>query len=122
MALWRDSSPQLHKIYDTVLITSSCRALSHCCACVHSDVSFVQSTGHTSKVEYVEISPQVGCMLRFNGDKPKNKDYLFMLRSRNHTADKDYELSTQAIRTIVKKAMKAIGFDDSRHTAAMLML
>lgn len=91
-----------------------------------SDVLYVQGKGHTAKDAYVKIAPQVDKMIRdylqvrFKGNKPKAKDFLFVSTSRNRTADKDEQLSTQAIRAIVKKAMKAIGFDDSRHTAHSL--
>lgn len=91
-----------------------------------SEVLYIQGKGHTTKDAYVKVAPQVGNMIRdylkvrFKGGKPKDKDFLFVSTSRNHTADKDDELSTQAIRAIVKKAMKAIGFDDSRHTAHSL--
>ena len=91
-----------------------------------SDVLYIQGKGHTAKDAYVKVSPAVAQMIRdylkarFNGAEPKGRDYLFVSTSRNHTADADDELSTQAIRAIVKKAMKAIGFDDSRHTAHSL--
>lgn len=91
-----------------------------------SEVLYIQGKGHTSKDDYVKVSPAVGKMIRdylkvrFKGGKPKDSDYLFVSTSRNHTADKDDELSTQAIRAIVKQAMKDIGFDDSRHTAHSL--
>ena len=93
-----------------------------------SDVLYFQGKGHTSKDSYVKVSPAVAQMIRdylkarFNGAEPKGRDYLFVSTSRNHVAkyDSTDELSTQAIRAIVKKAMKAIGFDDSRHTAHSL--
>ena len=91
-----------------------------------SEVLYIQGKGHTSKDNYVKVSPAVGKMIRdylkvrFKGGTPKDSDYLFVSTSRNHTADKDDELSTQAIRAIVKQAMKNIGFDDSRHTAHSL--
>ena len=92
-----------------------------------TDVLYVQGKGHTSKDSYVKVAPAVAGMIRdylkvrFNGSKPKNKDYLFVSTSRNHAKlDSDDELSTQAIRAIVKEAMRAIGFDDSRHTAHSL--
>lgn len=90
------------------------------------DVLYILGKGHTSKDAYVKVAPDVANMIRdylkvrFKGGKPKDKDYLFVSTSRNHTADADDELSTQAIRAIVKEAMKAIGFDDSRHTAHSL--
>lgn len=91
-----------------------------------SEVLYIQGKGHTSKDDYVKVAPAVGKMIRdylkvrFKGNEPKDRDYLFVSTSRNHTADADDELSTQAIRAIVKKAMKDIGFDDSRHTAHSL--
>jgi len=92
-----------------------------------SEVLYIQGKGHTSKDDYVKISPAVGKMIRdylkvrFNGAEPRGKDYLFVSTSRNHAKlDKDDELSTQAIRAIVKRAMKDIGYDDSRHTAHSL--
>jgi integrase/recombinase XerC len=92
-----------------------------------SEVLFVQGKGHTGKDDYVKVAPVVGKMIReylkvrFNGGEPKNKDYLFVSTSRNHAKlDKDDELSTQAIRAIAKAAFKAIGFNDSRHTAHAL--
>lgn len=92
-----------------------------------TEVLYIQGKGHTSKDDYVKVSPVVGAMIReylkvrFNGNEPKNRDYLFVSTSRNHAKlDSDDELSTQTIRAIVKKAMKAIGFEDSRHTAHSL--
>lgn len=91
-----------------------------------TEVLYIQGKGHTEKDAYVKVSPVVSAMIhdylkvRFKGGKPKDRDYLFVSTSRNHTADTDDELSTQAIRAIVKKAMKDIGFDDSRHTAHSL--
>ena len=91
-----------------------------------SEVLYIQGKGHTSKDDYVKVAPAVSKMIRdylkvrFNGNEPKDRDYLFVSTSRNHTADADDELSTQAIRAIVKRAMKDIGFDDSRHTAHSL--
>lgn len=92
-----------------------------------SEVLYIQGKGHTSKDDYVKVAPAVGNMIRdylkvrFKGNEPKARDYLFVSTSRNHAKlDKDDELSTQAIRAIVKKAMKDIGFDDSRHTAHSL--
>lgn len=92
-----------------------------------SEVLFVQGKGHTGKDDYVKVAPAVGKMIRdylkvrFKGGEPKNKDYLFVSTSRNHAKlDKDDELSTQAIRAIAKAAFKAIGFNDSRHTAHSL--
>lgn len=92
-----------------------------------SEVLYIQGKGHTAKDEFVKVAPVVGKMIRdylkvrFNGGEPKRKDYLFVSTSRNHAKlDKDDELSTQAIRAIAKAAFKAIGFDDSRHTAHSL--
>lgn len=91
-----------------------------------TNVLYILGKGRTEKSEYVKVSPVVYQMLqeylavRFKGSKPKDKAYLFVSTSRNHTADTDDELSTQAIRAIVKQAMKDIGFDDSRHTAHSL--
>lgn len=91
-----------------------------------TDVLYIQGKGHTAKDAYVKVAPDVANMIRdylkvrFKNGKPKDKDYLFVSTSRNHTADVDDELSTQAIRAIVKEAMKNIGFDDSRHTAHSL--
>ena len=92
-----------------------------------SEVLYIKGKGHTEKDDYVKVAPVVGKMIReylkvrFNGGEPKNKDYLFVSTSRNHAKlDKDDELSTQAIRAIAKAAFKAIGFNDSRHTAHSL--
>lgn len=92
-----------------------------------SEVLYIQGKGHTSKDDYVKVAPAVGNMIRdylkvrFKGNEPKARDFMFVSTSRNHaTFDKDDELSTQAIRAIVKKAMKDIGFKDSRHTAHSL--
>lgn len=91
-----------------------------------TNVLYILGKGRDEKTEYVKVSPSVYQMLqeylavRFKGSKPKDKDYLFMSVSRNHSADADDELSTQAIRAIVKQAMKDIGYDDSRHTAHSL--
>lgn len=92
-----------------------------------SEVLYIQGKGHTEKDSYVKVAPAVGNMIRdylkvrFKGKEPKARDYLFVSTSRNHAKlDTDDELSTQAIRAIVKKAMKDIGFDDSRHTAHSL--
>ena len=92
-----------------------------------TEVLYIQGKGHTSKDDYVKVAPAVGNMIRdylkarFKGASPKARDYIFVSTSRNHTTfDKDDELSTQAIRAIVKKAMQDIGFDDSRHTAHSL--
>lgn len=89
-----------------------------------SAVLYIQGKGRSAKDSYVKISPSTGKMIqeylavRFGGRRqPRENDYLFVSTSRNHTADHDDELSTQTIRAIAKKAMKAIGFDDSRHTA-----
>ena len=89
-------------------------------------VLYLQGKGHTEKDDYVKVAPVVVKMIRdylkarFNGGEPKDSDYLFVSTSRNHTADADDELSTQAIRAIAKAAFKKIGFDDSRHTAHSL--
>ena len=92
-----------------------------------TDVLYIKGKGHSLKDDYVKVSPAVKKMIcdylevRFSGGKPKNRDYLFVSTSRNHAKlDKDDELSTQAIRAVVKQGMKAIGFDDSRHTAHSL--
>lgn len=46
---------------------------------------------------------------------------MFISTSRNHARlDKDDMLSTVSIRAIVKNALKAIGINDSRHTAHSL--
>ena len=77
-----------------------------------TEVLYIQGKGHTSKDDYVKVAPAVGNMIRdylkvrFKGNEPKARDYLFVSTSRNHaTFDKDDELSTQAIRAIVKKAL-----------------
>lgn len=86
----------------------------------------IQGKGHTSKDAYVKIEPTVEKWIReylaarFGNKSIKNSDYLFVSTSRNHTADKDDMLSTQAVRAIVKDAMKLIGFNDSRHSAHSL--
>lgn len=91
-----------------------------------SHVLYVQGKGHTSKDAFVKIEPTVEKFIReylaarFGGKAVKDKDYLFVSTSRNHGADADDELSTQAIRAIVKDAMKAIGLNDSRHSAHSL--
>lgn len=89
-----------------------------------SAVLYIQGKGRSAKDSYVKIEPTVGKMLReYLAVRTKGKrairenDYLFVSTSRNHTADADDELSTQTIRAIAKNAMKAIGLDDSRHTA-----
>lgn len=89
-----------------------------------SAVLYIQGKGRSAKDSYVKIEPTVGKMIndylavRFKGKRGiRENDYLFVSTSRNHTADADDELSTQTIRAIAKNAMKAIGFDDSRHTA-----
>lgn len=90
-----------------------------------SAVLYIQGKGRSAKDSYVKIEPTVGKMIneylavRFKGKrKIRENDYLFVSTSRNHAKlDKDDELSTQAIRAIAKNAMKAIGLDDSRHTA-----
>ena len=90
-----------------------------------SAVLYIKGKGRSAKDSYVKISPSTGKMIqeyltvRFNGKRqPRETDYLFVSTSRNHAKlDTDDELSTQTIRAIAKKAMKAIGFDDSRHTA-----
>ena len=91
------------------------------------EVLYIQGKGHSEKNAFVKVAPAVGKMIRdylkarFNGGTPREQDYLFVSTSRNHAKfDKDDELSTQAIRAIVKKAMKAIGFDDEKHTAHSL--
>lgn len=91
-----------------------------------SHVLFVQGKGRSEKSEYVKLEPHTEKAIReylaarFNGKPIKDNDYLFTSTSRNHTADKDDELSTQSIRAIVKAAMKKIGLNDSRHTAHSL--
>lgn len=91
-----------------------------------SHVLYVQGKGHTSKDAFVKIEPTVEKFIReylavrFGGKAVKDKDYLFVSTSRNRGVDSDDELSTQAIRAIVKDAMKAIGLNDSRHTAHSL--
>lgn len=88
-----------------------------------SEVLYIQGKGRSAKDSYVKIEPTVGKMIReylairFKSKRPRDVDYLFVSTSRNHTADTDDELSTQTIRAICKNAMKAIGLDDSRHTA-----
>ena len=97
------------------------RTLGNC------EVLYIQGKGHDEKDDCVKISPAVANMIRdylkvrFNGTEPPERAYLFVSTSRNHSKlDKDDELSTQAIRAIVKQAMKSIGFDDRRHTAHSL--
>ena len=92
-----------------------------------SAVLYIQGKGHSSKDAFVKISPDVAEMIwaytaaRFNGKTPRGTDYLFVSTSRNRKKiAADDELSTQAIRAIVKAAMKKIGYDDSRHTAHSL--
>ena len=91
------------------------------------DVLYILGKGHSEKDAFVKVSPVVMKMIReylaarYKGAKPKDRDYLFVSTSRNHAKlDKDDELSTQAIRAIAKAAFKAIGYDDSRHTAHSL--
>lgn len=63
-----------------------------------TNVLYILGKGRDEKTEYVKISPAVYQMLqeylalRFKGSKPKDKDYLFVSASRNHTADADDEL------------------------------
>ncbi len=91
-----------------------------------SDVLWIQGKGHSAKDRYVKLEPMTERLIReylaarFGNKSPKDSDYLFVSTSRNHSADADDELSTQTIRAIVKKAMKAIGLNDSRHTAHSL--
>lgn len=87
---------------------------------------YIRGKGHTAKDDYVKVEPTVEKWIReylaarFGDKSIKNSDYLFVSTSRNHSADKDDMLSTQAVRAIVKDAMKLIGFNDNRHTAHSL--
>ena len=91
-----------------------------------SQVLYIRGKGHTTKEDYVKVEPTTSKMIReylavrFGKRRIKDKDYLFTSTSRNHTADADDELSTQAVRAIVKRAMERIGLNDSRHTAHSL--
>ena len=86
----------------------------------------LRGKGHSEKALRVKIEPNTEKMIRqywavrFNGKYPKDKDYMFVSTSRNHTADADEQLSTRTIREICKKAMKAIGLDDKQHSAHSL--
>ena len=86
----------------------------------------VRGKGHSEKALRVKVEPNTEKMIRqywtvrFNGKYPKDKDYMFVATSRNHTADTDEQLSTRTIREICKKAMKAIGLDDKYHSAHSL--
>ena len=49
-----------------------------------SEVLYIQGKGHTSKDDYVKVAPAVGKMIRdylkvrFKGNEPKDRDYLFV--------------------------------------------
>lgn len=93
-----------------------------------SHVLWIQGKGRSEKDSYVKVSPTALQFLReylaarFGGKAIKDSDYLFVSTSRNHIAayDANDMLSTQAVRAIVKDAMKAIGLNDSRHSAHSL--
>ena len=93
-----------------------------------SHVLWIQGKGRSEKDSYVKVSPTAEKFLReyltarFGGKAIKDSDYLFVSTSRNHIAayDANDMLSTQAVRAIVKDAMKAIGLNDSRHSAHSL--
>lgn len=86
----------------------------------------LRGKGHSEKALRVKVEPNTETMIRqywavrFNGKYPKDKDFMFVSTSRNHTADTDEQLSTRTIREICKKAMKAIGLDDKQHSAHSL--
>ena len=86
----------------------------------------LRGKGHSEKALRVKVEPNTEKMIRqywavrFNGKYPKDKDFMFVSTSRNHTADDDDQLSTRTIRDICKKAMKAIGLDDKQHSAHSL--
>lgn len=86
----------------------------------------LRGKGHSEKALRVKVEPNTEKMIRqywsvrFNGKYPKDKDFMFVSTSRNHTADTDEQLSTRTIREICKKAMKAIGLDDKQHSAHSL--
>ena len=86
----------------------------------------LRGKGHSEKALRVKVEPNTEKMIRrywtvrFHGKYPKDKDFMFVSTSRNHTADTDEQLSTRTIREICKKAMKAIGLDDKYHSAHSL--
>lgn len=86
----------------------------------------LRGKGHSEKALRVKVEPNTEKMIRqywavrFKGKYPKDKDFMFVSTSRNHTADTDEQLSTRTIREICKKAMKAIGLDDKQHSAHSL--
>lgn len=87
---------------------------------------FLRGKGHSEKALRVKVEPNTEKMIRrywtvrFKGKYPKDKDFMFVSTSRNHTADTDEQLSTRTIREVCKKAMKAIGLDDKQHSAHSL--
>lgn len=86
----------------------------------------LRGKGHSEKALKVKVEPNTEKMIRqywtvrFKGKYPKDKDFMFVSTSRNHTADTDEQLSTRTIREVCKKAMKAIGLDDKQHSAHSL--
>ena len=88
---------------------------------------YLRGKGYTDKENCVKVEPTTEKFIReywamrFKDKTPKDKDFMFVSTSRNHAKlDKDDMLSTQTIRAIVKKALKTIGINDSRHTAHSL--
>lgn len=86
----------------------------------------LRGKGHSEKALRVKVEPNTEKLIRqywkvrFNGKYPKDKDFMFVSTSRNHTADTDEQLSTRTIREVCKRAMKAIGLDDKQHSAHSL--
>lgn len=91
-----------------------------------SPVLFIQGKGHTAKDSFVKLPAQVLALIedylqaRFGNERRRDTDALFVSTSRNRRADTDDFMSTVSIRSIVKDAMRTIGFDDNRHTAHSL--
>lgn len=89
-------------------------------------VLFIQGKGHDNKDSYVKLPSQVLALIedylqaRFGNERRRDTDALFVSTARNRRADTDDFMSTVSIRSIVKDAMRLIGFNDNRHTAHSL--
>ena len=132
-----------------LMVTSGlrcCEVSEAQCGDMQSDGGYtylvLRGKGHSEKKARVKVSPEAEKMIRqywkvrFDGRYPKDKDYMFTSTSRNHdfvlasrkeqlkevqsNSDVTDMLSTRTIRTIVKKAMKAIEIDDAQHVAHSL--